>query len=253
VITAALAPPVLVAAMLVLPRLHTRTTSVDNPFDFGSFSGPLLAVSRVALAVALMTVLTGVGSLVGRLRHAQGVEHQQLRWVTLAAGATAVGIIAVAAYAITGSVAMIGWAASLTVVLVPPTLGASILRYRLYDVDRILSRVAAYGALSVTLVIIYTTAVVVSAQVLGERSSVAVAFATLLVAAVFQPFRRFIQTTIDRRFDRRRYDAEATVRGFTAMLRDELDPSVVRSTLAAAVNDTMQPTRVTVWLRDRGG
>ena len=100
--------------------------TVDLAFGF-------LGFNRVALAVALVTVLTGIGSLVGRFRHAQGVEHQQLRRVALAAGATAACIIAVAAFAITGNVGMIGRPASFTIVIVPPTIGASILRYRLYD------------------------------------------------------------------------------------------------------------------------
>lgn len=247
---AAVAPVILAPAMLVLPHLQVRSAAVDNPFDFRSFYGPLLAANRAGLAVALLTVLGGVVALVTRFRHARGVEHQQLRWVALAAGLTAGCIVAVAAFSAAGMVGLVGWAGSIAVVIMPPTIGASILRYRLYDVDRIVSRVVPYGALTLVLAALYSVAVVVPAQVLGRRSSIAVAIATLTVAAAFRPLQRRIRTAVDHRFNRRRYDAEATVHGFSTVLREEPDLTVVRSVLSSVVYDTMQPTQLSVWVAD---
>ena len=237
-------------AALVLPTLRTRSASVDSPLDLRAFAGPLLAADRLALAVALLTVLTGVASLIGRFRLARGVEQQQLRWVALAGALTAMCVVAVAVCSAVGAVGLASWAASIGVVLLPPTIGASILRYRLYQVDPIISRVATYGALTLLLGATYGIAVVVSTQVLGRRSDLTVAVATLAVAAVARPLRRRVQGTVDRRFNRRRYDAQATLAGFAALLREELDLSVVRSTLSTVVHDTMQPTQVWLWMVD---
>lgn len=184
-------------AALVLPTLRTRSASVDNPFDLRAFAGPLLAADRLALAVALLTVLTGVASLIGRFRLARGVEQQQLRWVALAGALTAMCVVAVAVCSAVGAVGLAGWAASIGVVLLPPTIGASILRYRLYQVDRIVSRVATYGALTLLLGAVYGVAVVVSAQALGRRSDLTVAVATLAVATAFRPLRRRVQVTVN--------------------------------------------------------
>lgn len=236
------------AAAMVVPTLRVQPGAVENPFDLRTFSGPLLAAHRAALVVALLAVLAGFASLIGRFRRASGVEQQQLRWLVLAAALTATCMAVVAAASVVGAVGLVGWAGSIGVALIPPTIGAAILRFRLYQVDRIVSRVVTYGALSVLLGALSVVVVVVPAQVLGRQSDLAVAMATLAVAAVFRPLRRRIQQAVDRRFNRARYDAQATLGGFAVVLRQELDLAVVRSALSVVVHDTVQPAQVSLWL-----
>jgi hypothetical protein len=131
----------------------------------------------------------------------------------------------------------------------PLAIGAAILRYRLYDLDRIVSRTLAYGLLSVLLGLGYAAVVLGLGRLLPQGSSLAVAAATLTVAAVFQPLRRRIQGVVDRRFNRRRHDAATTIQAFSTHLRDQLDLDTLRAELLAVVDQTMQPTRASLWLR----
>jgi hypothetical protein len=122
-------------------------------------------------------------------------------------------------------------------------------RYRLYDLDRIISRTLAYGLLTVLLGLGYAALVLGLGQLLGRDSSLVVAGATLVVAGVFQPARRRVQAAVDRRFNRRRYDAARTIAAFSARLRDEVDLDTLTGELLAVVKQTMQPTQVSLWLR----
>ena len=140
----------------------------------------------------------------------------------------------------------------LCVALLPLAIGAAILRYRLYDLDRIISRTLAYGLLTVLLGLGYAAVVLGLGRLLGQGSSLVVAAATLAVAAVFQPARRRIQRLVDRRFNRRRYDAAQTIAAFSARLRDQVDLDTLSSELLAVVDQTMQPTRTSLWLRPQG-
>jgi len=194
----------------------------------GGFGGILLVVNQVALAVTVLAVVVDAGSLVVRFRRARGVERQQLRWVALAA----------ALVALAGMVVLAGLA-----------VGAAILRYRLYDLDRIISRTLAYGLLTVLLGLGYAGIVLGLGQLVPKGSSLVVAGATLAVAGVFQPARRRIQRAVDRRFNRRRYDAAQTIQAFSARLRDEIDLDTLTAELLTVVEQTMQPTRVSLWLR----
>jgi hypothetical protein len=130
--------------------------------------------------------------------------------------------------------------------------GAAILRYRLYDLDRIISRTLAYGLLTVLLGLGYAAVVLGLSRRFPQDSSLVVAAATLAVAAVFQPARRRVQRLVDRRFNRRRYDAAQTIAAFSARLRDQVDLDTLSSELLAVVDQTMQPTRTSLWLRPRG-
>ena len=131
----------------------------------------------------------------------------------------------------------------------PLATGAAILRYRLYDLDRILSRTLAYGLLTVLLGLGYAAVVLGLGRLLPQGSSLAVAAATLAVAAAFSPLRRRVQGLVDRRFNRRRYDAAGTVEAFAARLRDQVDLDVLHTELLAVVDQTVQPTRASLWLR----
>ena len=135
-------------------------------------------------------------------------------------------------------------------------MGIAILRYRLYDIDRLINRTLVYGLLSALLGAVYAGTELVLGQVFGgvggNPPSWAVAGATLAVAALFQPARRRIQAVVDRRFNRRRYDAARTVDGFSARLRDEVDLDTLSAELLAVVDQTMQPTTASLWLRPTG-
>ena len=133
--------------------------------------------------------------------------------------------------------------------LMPLATGAAILRYRLYDLDRIVSRTLAYGLLTLLLGGGYAVVVLGLGQLLGRGSSLVVAGATLAVAAVFQPARRRVQRAVDRRFNRRRYDAARTIQAFSARLREQVDLDALTAELVVVADQTMQPTRVSVWLR----
>ena len=133
----------------------------------------------------------------------------------------------------------------------PLATGAAILRYRLYDLDRIISRTVAYAVLTILLGLGYAAVVLGLGRLLPEGSSLVVAAATLAVAAVFQPARRRIQDLVDRRFNRRRHDAGQTVAAFSARLRDELDLATLTGELLSVVDQTMQPTQASLWLRSR--
>jgi hypothetical protein len=136
--------------------------------------------------------------------------------------------------------------------ILPLATGAAILRYRLYDLDRIVSRTLAYGLLTVLLGVGYAAIVLGLGQLLGRRSSLAVAVATLAVAGAFQPARRRVQRVVDQRFDRRRYDATRTIQGFSARLRQQTDLDTLSAELLGVVAQTMQPTRVSLWLGPSG-
>jgi hypothetical protein len=181
-----------------------------------------------------------------RFRAARGVERQQLRWVV------AGGVIAVLALLpLPGMDELHTVLGILGVVIVPVSVAVAVLRYRLYDLDRIISRTLAYGLLTVLLGLGYAAVVLLGGRFLPGSSSLAVA-ATLAVAALFSPLRRRVQNLVDRRFNRRRYDAARTVEGSAARLRDQVDLVALHTELLAVVNQTMQPTLASLWLRPQG-
>jgi hypothetical protein len=187
-------------------------------------------------------------SLFVRLRRAVGVERQQLKWLAYAAGGLAIV-----------SILLIITIASANAILVavtpgvPIAIGIAILRYRLYDIDLLINRTLVYGSLTVTLVALYFGGIVVLQRVFvvltGQQSTLAVVTSTLLIAALFTPLRRRIQSFIDRRFYRSKYDARKTLEGFSARLREETDLDALSDELAGVVRETMQPAHVSIWLR----
>jgi hypothetical protein len=241
---------VVLLAMPLAPRPpEERYRAVDNPFDLRPFDGALLLANRVLLAVTVLGVLVGAGSLVVRFRRARGIERQQLRWVVLAAALTGVGMLASVVLVVAGNESLVGWVSGVCVVLLPVAVGAAVLRYRLFDLDRIISRTLAYGLLTVLLGLGYAGVVLGLGRLLPQGSSLVVAAATLAVAAVFQPARRRIQAGVDRRFNRRRHDAARTIAAFNDRLRDEVDLEALTGELLAVVEQTMQPTTASLWLR----
>jgi hypothetical protein len=241
---------VLLLAMALAPRPPDwRYQGVDSPLDLRPFEGTLLGAYRAALAVAVLGLLVGAGSLVVRFRRAHGVERQQLRWLVLAAALTGVGMLVAMVLVAVGDQDLVGWVSGVCVALLPLATGAAILRYRLYDLDRIISRTLAYGLLTLLLGGGYAAVVLGLGQLLGQDSSLVVAAATLAVAAVFQPTRRRIQAVVDRRFNRRRHDTAQTIQAFSAHLREQVDLGTLTAELLGVVDQAMQPTQVSLWLR----
>src|SRR5215207_383578 len=248
----AAAPVLLLAAVTLLPRPAGRHAQpLSSPLDLQTLDGGLLAAYVTAFAVVISAVLVAAASLVLRFRRARGVERQQLRWVALATVLVAVNAaIDLAALALGAY-----WLAPIVGGLNPPILsaaiGAAILRYRLYDLDRIISRTLAYGLLTLLLSLAYAAVVLGLGRLLPDSSSLAVAAATLAVAAVFQPARRRIQRLVDRRFNRRRHDAGQTIAAFSGRLRQEIDLDALTAELLDVAEQTMQPTQASLWLRPR--
>jgi hypothetical protein len=228
--------------------LYPEHPEVGNPLAVPILRPLQVGAGIVAGAVILVSVAVAAVSLVLRYRRAHGTERLQLRWLAFAAGLAA-GLLAVAVAAgLAGDDGLVLAALGGMVSLLPLATGAAILRYRLYDLDRIISRTVAYGLLTMLLGGAYAVVVLGLGQLVGQRSGV-VAAATLAVAAVFGPARRRLQQVVDRRFNRRRYDATRTVAAFAARLRQQVDLDALSAELLAVVEMTMQPAQASLWLR----
>jgi len=249
----AVTPVVLVLVVtLVGGPVDPRYQALGGPFDLRGLDGVLLAANRAALAVTVVGLVAAAASLVGRFRHARGVERLQLRWVALAAvlvGLGAVGVLFSQAVGGSGAGILFDVAGGCCLVVPPVATGAAILRYRLYDLDRIISRTLAYGLLTLLLGGGYAAVVLGLGQLLGRDSPLVVAGATLAVAALFQPARRRIQAAVDRRFNRRRHNTAERIAAFGDRLHQQIDLDSVTVELLAVVDQTMQPTQVWLWLR----
>jgi len=239
-----------VTATLRPERMEPPFESVDNPLAV--HGGPLEVVATLGDIVTLLAVVVAGASLVVRFRRARGIERQQLRWMAWAAALAGVAVaLILLSWATLGTEAQAfwGWATGLYVAILPLATGAAVLRYRLYDLDRIVSRTLAYAVLTVLLGAGHAAIVLGMGRLLGQDSSLIVAAATLAVAAAFQPLRRRVQAVVDRRFNRRRYDAGRMIAAFGARLRDQVDLDTLTGELVAVVDQTMQPTPTSLWLR----
>jgi hypothetical protein len=211
---------------------------------------------RAAVLGVLALWCSGLVAQVYRYRRVSGpVERQQAKWVMFTLGSfmavIALGVVVPSLFLELPDV----WFAAVLLASVPLaiafpiSIAIAILRYRLYDIDRIISRTLAYGLLTLLLGGAYAALVLGLGQLLGRNSNLVVAAATLAVAALFQPARRRIQATVDRRFNRRKYDAANTVEAFSTRLRDEVDLEALSAELLTVVDQTMQPTTASLWLR----
>jgi hypothetical protein len=252
-IAAAAAGMWLLASVVHPAPLYPEYPTIENPLAVRFLPRGLLDVAQPAAAVVVLaSLVVGAVSLVGRFRRARGIERQQLRWLVWGAALAAVALLAaMAALGLEDDFYLTDLALGVCAAVLPLATGAAILRYRLYDLDRIISRTLAYGLLTVLLGLGYVGVVLGLGRLLPQGSSLVVAGATLAVAAMFQPARRRIQQAMDRRFNRRRYDAAQTIGAFSARLRDELDLRTLTGELLEVVDQTMQPTRASLWLRPR--
>jgi hypothetical protein len=211
-------------------------------------------VLRLGSPMLLLAGLGAVISLVVRFRRARGDVRQQIKWFASAAALTLVWILLFGQASLRGLPGIIVALSGLLVIAsIPVATGIAILRYRLYDIDRIINRTLVYGSLTATLVALYFGGIVLSQRMFilltGQRSTLAVVASTLLIAALFNPLRRRIQSFIDRRFYRRKYDARKTLEAFSIKLRDETDLEALNNDLVGVVRETMQPAHVSLWLR----
>jgi hypothetical protein len=249
---AAAAPVVWVLASVVEPApMRPEYPAIGNPLAIPALPRVVLDVATAATAlVVVVALLVGAASLVGRFRRARGVERQQLRWLAWGAALAAVALlVAVAALVLDVGFNLFNVALGVCLALLPVATGAAILRYRLYDLDRIISRTLAYGLLTLLLGLGYAAVVLGLGRLLPQDSSLVVAAATLAAAVVFQPARRRVQLAVDRRFNRRRYDAAHTIAAFSARLRQQVDLDTLSAELLSVVDQTVQPTRASLWLR----
>jgi hypothetical protein len=221
--------------------------AIDHPTGWAAWWGTVQGLFFPLLGACWLASLAGQ---VLSYRHSSGERREQLKWL-IGGSAIAVtgGLLTVPfsnspdrALHIVGSVALVA------VLALPLSMGVAILKYRLYDIDRILSRTVAYAIITGLLVGVYAGLVLLATQVLRFSSPVAVAASTLAAAALFTPVRRRVQRAVDRRFNRARYDADRTVTMFAARLQDAVDLDSVRADLQATVSASLQPAHVSVWL-----
>jgi hypothetical protein len=211
-------------------------------------------VQGPATAALIVLTLCFVGRQALSWRRSSSERRQQLKW--LASGAAVTSICGVLSGSLSssgikivsdvGNFAWFGWAA------LPVSIGIAILRYRLYDIDRIISRTLAYAILTGLLVGLYAGLVLLATRVLSLHAPVAVAASTLAAAALFNPVRHRVQRAVDRRFNRARYDAGKTVAAFAARLQGAPDLDTVQDDLAGVVHQVLEPAHVTVWISQRG-
>jgi hypothetical protein len=250
--------------VMLSPESLDMPRGIRNPF--GLEAAPWVAVAAYAILPLLpLCMFASAVSLVLRYRRSKGDERQQIKWIAFAASLVALTyLIAMVASFIHPSEAWLTagpvlWlnlltiAALLSFVTIPIAVGFAVLRYRLYDIDLLINRTLVYGSLTAMLVALYFGGIVVLQRVFviltGQRSTIAVVVSTLLIAALFNPLRRRIQSFIDRRFYRRKYDARKTLEAFSVKLRDATDLDVLSDDLVGVVRETMQPAHASLWLR----
>ncbi len=262
---------VIAAALVVIGGVSGAFVAwAPNPYPLGNplaIGGPLAApVTFLYYVVATMLVLAcgvlAIASLVVRYRRAAPIERHQLKWFVAVGIFTGVGgavnivtsaPLATAPTGILGAVnAVSGFVIYVGLALLPIAIGVAVLRYHLYEIDRLISRTISYGILTAIVAGLFAAFILVFQAVLAPvtgSNELAVAGSTLVVAALFQPIRGRVQRLVDRRFNRTRYDAEATIAVFAARLRDEVDLEQLRAEILTTVGQVVEPTTVSLWLR----
>jgi hypothetical protein len=258
-------------AVVVIVLMVVRNLFAPGPLDdYPTIANPL-GVPALAAAAPLFELMKGPGVLIAallaigsafvRYRRAGAVERTQLRWFGAAIALT----ISLFALSIVGSeealdlpaLSDFGWLAGIiSLSLIPIAIGMAILRYRLYEIDRIVSRTIGWALVTGLLLAMFAALVVVLQAILApltQESTLAVAASTLVAFALFQPLRRRVQRVVDRRFDRARYDGQRTVDAFAEHLRNEVDLATIRASLAATAGDSVRPATSGVWLRSGTG
>ena len=225
-----------------------------NPVGVTGPAGDIFKIMAIGGELLIpATGLAAIASLAFRYRRAGTAERAQLKWLLYAGAVIVVALVAtIPIERIMGpndtANNLENAMSSGAVALVAVAIGIALLRYRLYDIDRVISRTLAYAIVTGLLVGVYAGLVLLTTQVFGLRTPVAVAAATLAAAALFNPVRRRVQKAVDRRFNRARYDADRTVAAFAAHLKDAVDLDSVQADLAGVVHQALEPAHVSVWI-----
>jgi hypothetical protein len=227
-----------------------QSTPIDNPFGLAGLPGTVaLTVGAVGVALHWGSLPAAAVCVLLRFRASRGVERQQMRWVAAGAAGAVAGLL----LTLPGFSGLLPEATTFVIypalLCMPVTVAVAVLRYRLWDLDRLISRTVTYALVTALLVLPYLLIVPAAGRLAQGAGSLAVAAATLAAAAAFAPLRRRVQGLVDRRFNRRRYDAARTVEAFATRLRDQVDLDVLEAELLAVVDQTVSPTEASLWLR----
>ncbi len=225
-------------------RLDARGNLTNTGQLGGWLANPPAWLIVPVFASIVVIGLSFVAHQVLSWRRAAGERRQQLKW--LASGA-AIAVFSILLAALIGSPFLL-----VGLVALPVGIGVGILKYRLYDIDRIISRTLAYAIITGLLIGVYAALVLLATQVLRVHTPIAVAAATLAAAALFAPMRRRVQRVVDRRFNRARYDADQMVAAFAARLQDAVNLDSARDDLASVVTQALEPAHLSVWINERG-
>ena len=252
-----------VASMLSRGPLE-HLGGVQNPFGLEGAPHWVFTVGIAILLLLPLCMLASALSLVMRYRRSGDEQREQIKWIASSA------LTVVVVYMVTLGLSFLSWgdrfiegnppwltllqyAAGMSLTAIPIAVGFAVLKYRLYDIDILINRALVYAPLTISLIALYFGAIVLLQGALvaltGEKSTLAVVASTLAIAALFNPFRRGVQSLVDRRFYRRKYDAAKTLEAFSARLREETDLEALGGELVGVVRETMQPAHVSVWLR----
>ena len=210
-------------------------------------------MAPLGFVLLVLLALSFAGRQVLSWRRSSGERRQQLKWLVAGAAVSVVSVIlSVEIGNAPGIRQFVSDVLGFGLVATPLGIGVGILKYRLYDIDRIISRTLAYALVTGLLIGVYTGLVLLSRQVFSVRSPVAVAASTLAAAALFNPVRRRVQHAVDRRFNRARYNGDETVAAFAIRLKDAVDLNSVQTDLAEVVQQALEPVHVSVWMAEHG-
>jgi hypothetical protein len=253
-----LASMAVVTVTLMLRPAEPRAL-LRNPIGIEALETPLLVVFGIGLVGSLGSAAAMVVGLVKRYRRSVGVERQQMKWLSLVgvAAALLLGFVLALSFFTARESAFgdVMWMAffSTLVLGIPVAVGFAILRYRLYDIERVISRTVSYAVVTAILGGLFVLVALLPTAIVGSEDAPdwLIAVATLLIVALFRPVRRRVQTAVDRRFNRARYNATQTIEAFTAHLRDEVDLDALGAELRSVVARTMQPSHVSLWVKEQ--
>lgn len=236
-------------ALATLWLLIAATRLWAHPFtSSGQLTGLMALLFPMAASLISAALLVSVAALVVRFAKSSGEERLQLKWCTAAALVLVVVFVA----SIWVNSAAVNVLQSLAFLCLWTAIALAVLKYRLYDIDQIISRTLAYAIVTGLLIGVYAGLVLLATEVLTLKSPVAVAGSTLIAAALFSPLRSRVQRTVDRRFNRARYDADQMVAAFAARLKDAVDLGAVQADLGSVVHRALEPAHVSMWINHRG-
>ncbi|MGH3206087.1 MAG: hypothetical protein ACRDOA_00420 [Streptosporangiaceae bacterium] len=246
-------------AIAVAGALGAHPLRIDTVGGLSAVDNPAGWFGITEHSILIVTLVLSVGFIFRQVlsfRRSSGERRQQLKWLASGAAVAIFSLVLGVAFGTNGNTTMLQeWVDNFFwfgLAALPVSMGVAILRYRLYEIDRIISRTLAYTVVTGLLIGAYAGLVLLSTHVLALSSSVSVAASTLVAAAAFSPLRRRVQRVVDHRFNRTRYDADVTVAAFAARLQEEVDLDSVQADLAGVVTRTLEPAHLSVWLGERG-